>query len=255
MRARNLKPGFFKNDLLSECDPLARLLFEGLWCLADREGRLEYRPKKIKAEILPYDNCDIIALTEQLMVRGFVIIYRYDNQNYLLIPTFSEHQNCHIREPESTILAPDEHQSCTVLARPLTESLLPLTESPLLNPSTVRCESKKVLCKESFIKFWNAYPKKKAKGDAEKAWLKINPSEHLIEIILSAVQRAKTSRDWLKDSGQFIPHPATWLNRKGWEDEYEPTNGLNPVVSNSSLGILDWAVRREKEDEQRGTEG
>ena len=53
MRARNLKPGFFKNDALAECDPLARILFEGLWCMADREGRLECHPKRIKAEILP----------------------------------------------------------------------------------------------------------------------------------------------------------------------------------------------------------
>ena len=48
-RARNIKPGFFANENLAECDPLARLLFAGLWCLADREGRLEDRPKRIAA--------------------------------------------------------------------------------------------------------------------------------------------------------------------------------------------------------------
>ena len=49
-RARNVKPGFFKNELLAECEPLARILFEGLWCEADREGRLEDRPRRLKAE-------------------------------------------------------------------------------------------------------------------------------------------------------------------------------------------------------------
>jgi hypothetical protein len=58
-RARNIKPGFFLNDELAECEPLARLLFAGLWCIADREGRLEDKPKRIKVEILPYDDCDI----------------------------------------------------------------------------------------------------------------------------------------------------------------------------------------------------
>jgi hypothetical protein len=57
-RARNIKPGFFANDVLAEIDPLGRLLFAGLWTIADREGRLEDRIKKIKAQILPYDDCD-----------------------------------------------------------------------------------------------------------------------------------------------------------------------------------------------------
>jgi len=46
-RSRNIKPGFFRNEMLAECSPLARLLFAGLWCLADRFGRLEDRPKRI----------------------------------------------------------------------------------------------------------------------------------------------------------------------------------------------------------------
>lgn len=128
MRARNLKPGFFKNDVLAECEPLARILFQGLWCLADREGRLELRPKRIKAEILPYDECDILSLLDQLVAKGFVVAYKYDGEFFLSIPTFTQHQNCHINESGSTIPAPDESDACTVL-------ILPLTESLLLNPS------------------------------------------------------------------------------------------------------------------------
>ena len=52
-RARNLKPSFFTNDILAEVPALGRLLFQGLWCVADREGRLADRPRKLKAEILP----------------------------------------------------------------------------------------------------------------------------------------------------------------------------------------------------------
>ncbi len=54
MRARNIKPGFFKNEHLGTADPIVALLFEGLWLLADRDGRLEDRPLRIKAEIFPY---------------------------------------------------------------------------------------------------------------------------------------------------------------------------------------------------------
>ena len=72
-RARNIKPGFFKNDILAECNPLARILFAGLWCEADREGRLEDRPKRLKAEYLPYDQCDIGTLLDELEKHDFVV--------------------------------------------------------------------------------------------------------------------------------------------------------------------------------------
>lgn len=75
---------------------------------------------------------------------------------------------------------------------------------------------------EGFDRFWTAYPKRKSKGQAEKAFRKINPSEQLLATILAALEQAKTSIDWTKDAGQFIPYPASWLNAKGWEDELAP---------------------------------
>ncbi len=74
---------------------------------------------------------------------------------------------------------------------------------------------------ESFRKFYGAYPKKIAKQNAVKAFNKLNPDERLLEKILSAITQAKKSEDWLKDDGKYIPHPATWLNGKRWEDEIE----------------------------------
>lgn len=72
-----------------------------------------------------------------------------------------------------------------------------------------------------FAAFWLAYPKKKSKGQAEKAWNRITPTEQLHNRIIDALERAKKSADWLKNNGQYIPHPATWLNAKGWEDVHE----------------------------------
>src|SRR5574343_795579 len=246
MRARNLKPGFFKNDLLAECDPLARLLFQGLWCMADREGRMELRPKRIKAEILPYDNADIFKLLNQLVHKGFIVAYRYDNEFFLSIPTFTQHQNPHIKEAESTIQAPCESDACTILARLNPESLLLNPESP--SPSPVHGEHKtKKFNQEEFDQFWQSYPKKKNKGVAEKAWKNIEFNNGLFKQIIDKLEILKGSFDWLKENGRFIPHPATWLNRKGWEDE--PSERFNPVVSDSTLGMMDWARRKEMEAE------
>ncbi len=76
----------------------------------------------------------------------------------------------------------------------------------------------------AFDQFWQCYPKRRSKGDALKAWRAIKPTSEQVSRILAAINRAKTSPDWLKDGGQFIPYPATWLRAQGWEDEV--TNGV-----------------------------
>lgn len=113
-RSRNLKPGFFTNDTLGECDPLARILFAGLWCIADREGRLEDRPKRIRAEILPYDQCDADVLLDQLADRDFVIRYESGGNRYIQVANFDKHQNPHVKEQASNIPAPDKSGACPV---------------------------------------------------------------------------------------------------------------------------------------------
>ena len=79
-----------------------------------------------------------------------------------------------------------------------------------------------------FESFWKAYPKKRSKGDAEKAWKAIKPNEELLKVMLSKIEEAKLSHAWQKENGQYIPHPATWLRAKGWEDEH---GGSAPVLA------------------------
>lgn len=67
-----------------------------------------------------------------------------------------------------------------------------------------------------FDEFWAAYPKKKNKLDAQKTFAKIKVP---LQTLLDAIERQKQSEQWKKNSGQFIPYPATWLNRGAWEDE------------------------------------
>lgn len=103
MRARDIKPQFFLNDQLAECSFPARLAYPGLWMVADREGRLEYRPKRLKAEIFPYDDVDMVALLEELISNGLVVRYEVNNIEYLWIPTFLKHQKPHPNEKPSVI--------------------------------------------------------------------------------------------------------------------------------------------------------
>jgi uncharacterized protein YdaU (DUF1376 family) len=81
----------------------------------------------------------------------------------------------------------------------------------------------------SFDRFWSAYPKKRGKGPAEKVWAKLQPDDSLVGEMLNKIDQAKRTPDWTKDRGQFIPHPATWLNAKGWEDDYGTPSITNRI--------------------------
>ena len=109
-RTRLIKPGFFSNDLLAECEPLARLLFAGLWTIVDRDGRMVDRRARIKAQLLPYDDCSIDALLGQLVGRGFVQVYAVDGVSYLQVTGFAKHQNPHRKEASENLPEPPSGQ-------------------------------------------------------------------------------------------------------------------------------------------------
>lgn len=102
-RSRNIKPGFFTNDELAECSPHARILFAGLWTIADKEGRLDDRPKKVKALVLPFDNVDCDELLQQLHDRKFIQRYQVQDGAYIQITNWKKHQNPHCKEAPSEI--------------------------------------------------------------------------------------------------------------------------------------------------------
>lgn len=113
-RSRNIKPGFFQNEDLAECNVYARLLFIGMWTLADRMGRLEDRPRKIKYQLMPTDEFDPEAAVAELAERGFLLRYQVGDGHYLQVVNWDKHQSPHIKEQASTLPAPDMHQTCTV---------------------------------------------------------------------------------------------------------------------------------------------
>lgn len=113
-RARNIKPSFFANDDLADISPLGRLLFIALWTLADREGRLEDRPRRIKAEALPYDDCDVDSLLNDLQKHGFILRYEAGEEQFIQVVNFTKHQNPHVKESASSIPAHGEHHTSTV---------------------------------------------------------------------------------------------------------------------------------------------
>ncbi len=100
-RSRNIKPGFFTNDDMGELPPLSRILFLGLTTLADFRGNVSWRPKRIKIQILPYDDCDIKELAINLERYGFIRFYSGGDFVCLNIVNFTKHQNPHKNERDA----------------------------------------------------------------------------------------------------------------------------------------------------------
>lgn len=84
-----------------------------------------------------------------------------------------------------------------------------------------------------FDSFWSLYPKKVARKDAIEAFNKIEPDEEVLAKMLKRLEREKASKQWTKNEGEFIPNPATWLNRRDWEGD-EPAQDIKAGAS--------WAI-------------
>ena len=122
MRQRTISPGFFTNEVLAGLPPIVRLLFQGLWCLADREGRLEDRPPRIRVLLFPYGTagpCNYTAsnvtpaqrdelseMLDLLVQAGFIRRYEVDGNSYLAVLNFKKHQHPHPKEAQSVIPPP-----------------------------------------------------------------------------------------------------------------------------------------------------
>ena len=266
MRARNIKPGFFDDENLAGLGPYAQLLFAGLWCLADRDGKLEDRPARIKAHIFPYydPKPNVITLLDKLGHCHFIQRYRVGDGKYIKVLKFKDHQHPHPHEAASKIPDPENTSNSDVMAChgddiPLhgmspkcqADSLIPDSLIPdSLNTPSVTCDTGGQ--QDDFVRFWGAYPKKMGKQEALKAWVKINPKNGLVEKMLSALAIQRKWPEWKKDGGQYIPRPSTWLNQKRWEDEITVEGqSAEETYMDKKLKEIGYTGRPEQDDYPR----
>jgi len=232
-RIRTVKPQFWLDEKLGEIPRDARLLYIGLWNLSDDQGVFEWRPTRIKVQLFPYDNdiigSDIESWLELLVKTGDIIKFDNGTSSFGYIKSFLEHQE--IKNPSKWRFA----EIPPALPQPSD------SPTPALSLGKRKRSREKESIKElekRFNIFWKAYPKKVSKGQAERAFRKLQPDEKLLGIILAAIEQAKKSEGWTKENGKYIQHPSTWLNAMGWEDEISD----NSAKSGRKAGE-DWAVR------------
>jgi len=182
---------------------------------------LEDRPKRIKVEVLPYDDIDINKALDELKFAELLNRYEVAGQQFIEIPSFSRHQRITGKEADAESRFPSASPKKVGKHRGNNGA------SPGITGDGRETEGKG---DDRFLKFWSAYPKKKAKDQAEKAFTKVSEP---VEKLLDAIGLAKNSADWRKEGGKFIPYPATWLNGRRWEDVEQidllPTHPVRPI--------------------------
>lgn len=241
-RIRAIKHGFFLHEGLARLSHAHRLLFEGLWLLADREGRLEDRPERIRAELFPYEAIAVDPMLDDLAaVDDLIVRYEVNGRRFIAVTNFAKHQRPHVRESASVIpQPPPRHNLGDPKAQPRLSGLR--SPLPLQEESPLQAESKapgaqrrsgapaaSVDALDGFNAFWSAYPKKTGKPAAEKAWRGGRLTSADLPKLLEAIEAQRRSRQWADP--QYIPYPSTWLNQRRWEDEPpSPLGVVSPTL-------------------------
>ena len=117
---------------------------------------------------------------------------------------------------------------------PTPEARFPKPLKPASDEPSVNHHEPPIRC-DGFASFWEQYPKKVAKPQALKAWKKLKPAGQVLADLMAALEKQKASADWLKDGGQFIPHPASWLNGRRWEDQAPQAAGQTAAPARNPI--------------------
>lgn len=222
-RARNIKPSFFANDDLADIDPLGRLLFIGLWTLADREGRLEDRPRRIKAEVLPYDDCNPDDLLQSLHDHGFIHRYEVGGIKCLQVVNFTKHQDPHYKEKASELPAPDGHEDSGKTAGGVSESV----RQAVFDRDGRACKE----CKSTDdLSIDHIVPR--SKGGSH--------DEDNLQTLCRRCNSAKNNRQAKSDLDQSSANDRPMIGK--------PSQGQSPLIPDSGFPLTDSPSQRERAD-------
>jgi hypothetical protein len=222
-RARNIKPSFFQNEELGDLQPLARLAFIGMWTIANFKGCIEYRAKRLKIQLLPYDECNIEKIVNDLDKSGLIRLYSVHENKYIKIVNFEKHQNPHKNERDAGTEIPDidendfQNNELKNIQKNPEQDGTDRADSLILNPDS--CFLNPDLCEINplfgFEEFWLIYDKKVARQKSEKEWAKIGVNEQLLQTIILATRNYVKA----KPDKQFRKDPERWIKNQCWNDE------------------------------------
>ena len=243
-RRRMIDPNIWESEDFSKLSIIARLLFIGMFSLADDEGKGRAKAVYLKSVVFPYDDkiriIDVETALSEIGLNMSVTFYAHNDNSYYRLDNWSVWQRVDKPQP-SKIPDPtpinDTTESFRNHSRIIPESFSPKRKeekgSKEKGSKEKRKEEKETRAREGFDLFWSVYPKRTDKAGAFKAFEKLNPDEALLSRMIDAINTAKNTDEWTREEGRYIPHASNWLNKRRWEDDYrvllgKPKSKLSP---------------------------
>ena len=234
MPNRILKETICTSDNIDRLSAFEETVFYRLMVNCDDFGRMDGRAKILAARLFPLKEIPADQVAESmraLALADLVTLYEVDGKPYVQMTTWDKHQS--VRAIKSKYPSPDDGtitevaSDCKQLQADESnckqaQANVPVFDNSIRESNTNTKTKTRVRPREEdprFTQFWAAYPRHTAKAEALKAFKKIDPDDELLLKMLSAIQQQRNSSQWTRDNGQYIPHPATWLNQRRWEDE------------------------------------
>jgi len=243
MPNRILKESICTSENIDLLTPFQEVFFYRLMVNCDDYGRMDARAKVLSSKLFPLRDVRINQINDALRALSsaeLVTLYEENGHPFLQMVTWDRHQT--IRAKKSKYPAPESNckhmQADEIICKQMNAdasecSRNPIQSNPIRNPNPnpTRTGARDSLPDESFDSFWSVYPNRVAKQDAVKAWKKLfanGKDDDLLKKIMDGLDRWIKSDEWQRDDGRYIPHPATWLNGKRWEDEVKPKQEQAP---------------------------
>ena len=234
MPNRLIKESLCSSDRISKLSDFNFRLWACLITYVDDYGRGDARAAIIKGRCFPLRDKvtvkDIEAGLRDLAAAGCIVLYCVNDGAFLCFPNWEEHQT--VRNKKSKYPAPDCGELIAIdgnckqlksIESKCSRNPIQSNQNPYPNPNPNPIEG-------MFERFWTAYPRHVNKQVARRAFEKLKPDDELLEKMLAAIKKQKQSSQWQENEGQFIPHPATWINGNRWEDELKQYRQTSKTV-------------------------
>ena len=190
----------------------ARALYMTLGMVADDDGFVN-SPKAIMRQCgASIDDLNILLAKRFILSfdSGVIVIKHWRINNYLRNDRYQETK--YLEEKEQLII--EQNGSYRICDVGIPSSGIPSIDKDSIDKN-IDIDTQ---IANDFAMFWKAYPRKKDKANAEKAFKKVKVS---VDVLINVIEKQKKTADWIKEGGKYIPYPATWLNGRRWEDEIE----------------------------------
>jgi len=254
MPNRIIREGFLDSEAVNSLNEASEVFYHRLMLAVDDAGRIDGRSEMLKSRLFPLKDrlraSDIDTRLHDCIKQGLLMRYQWLNKPFIQLMKWQRCSPCTVskypwkdgshrieyvkldtRDGVKDFVKTSIPEPNVIPSASLTDGIegLPCQCTDTDTKTDTKTKTETLTCSElenRFEAFWEKYPRKTAKQEAQKAFLKVKPDEQLFNRMLNAVELHKLTRDWKKDNGQFIPYPATWLNQKRWEDDH--SNALKP---------------------------